>query len=169
MPRYQVIVDGREFDITLEYRSEKFVAIIDGKEYSVKQTLLTEGRSLLLIDNESLEVDIHSHNGNGERRLFMAGMEIQTSIEDYAVAQMRREAGISHAKKEDVLKAPMPGLVVDVKVKPQEMVAKGQPLIVVEAMKMENIIKAAHAGTIKSVNIRAGQSVEKGDILLEFE
>lgn len=169
MPRYQVTVDGREFDIMLEYRSEKFIAIINGREYTVKQTPLTEGRSLLLINNESLEVDIHSPGGNGERHVFMAGMEMQTSIEDYAVARMRKAAGISHAKIEDVLKAPMPGLVVDVKVKAQDRVAKGQPLIVVEAMKMENIIKAAHAGTIKSVNIQAGESVEKGDILLEFE
>ena len=169
MPRYQVTVDGREFDITLEYRSERFVAVIDGKEYSVKQTPLTEGRSLLLIDNESLEVDVHSHNGNGERRVFMAGMEIQTSIEDYAVAQMRKAAGISHAKTDDVLRAPMPGLVVEIKVKAQDKVAKGQPLVVVEAMKMENIIKATHAGTIKKINIQAGNSVEKGDILLEFE
>jgi biotin carboxyl carrier protein len=169
MPRYEVIVDGREFDITLEYRSEKFVAVIDGREYTVRQTPLSEGRSLLLIDNESLEVDVHSHNGNGERRVFMAGKEIQTSIEDYAVAQMRKAAGMSHAKTEDVVKTPMPGLVVDIKVKVKEQVTKGQPLVIIEAMKMENIIKAAHAGVIKSVNIQAGNSVEKGDILLEYE
>jgi len=169
MPRYQVMVDGREFDIILEYRSERFVATVGGREYVVKQTPLSEGRSLLLIDNESLEVDIHSHNGSGERRVFMAGMEIVTSIEDYAVAQMRKAAGISRVKTEDVLKAPMPGLVVEVKVVAREKVAKGQPLVVVEAMKMENIIKSTHAGTIKSVKIQAGNSVEKGDTLLEFE
>jgi len=169
MSRYHVVVDDKEFDITLEYRSEQFVATVNGRRYVVTQTPLTEGRSLLLIDNESLEVDVHSHNGGGERRVFMAGVEILTSIEDYAVAQMRKAAGISHVRTDDMLNAPMPGLVVDIKVKSGDKVAKGQPLIVVEAMKMENIIKAKHAGVIKAVRVQAGTSVEKGDILLEFE
>lgn len=169
MRRYHVTVDSSEFDITIEYRSEQFVATVNGKEYVVKQTPLSEGRSLLLIDNESLEIDIHSHNGSGERRIFMTGQEILTTVEDFAVAQMRKTAGISHAKKDDVLHAPMPGLVVGVKVKPGDNIVSGQPLIVVEAMKMENIIKAKHAGTIKAVRVQAGVSVEKGDTLVEFE
>ena len=169
MARYQVTVDGKEFDITLEYRSEQFVATVNGREYTVTQTPLSEGRSLLLIDNESLEVDIHSYNGSGERHVFMAGVEILTSIEDYAVAQMRKAAGISHVKTDDMLKAPMPGLVVEIKVSQGNKVAKGQPLIVVEAMKMENIIKAGHTGVVKAIRVQAGASVEKGDILLEFE
>ncbi len=168
MPRYQVVVDGREYDITLEYRSEQYVATVNGRSYTVSQTPLSEGRSLLLIDNESLEVDIHSSDGNGERHVFMAGVEILTSIEDYAVAQMRKAAGISHVKTDDALHAPMPGLVVGIKVKPGDQVAKGQPLIVVEAMKMENIIKANHAGVIKAIRVQEGASVEKGDTMLEF-
>ncbi len=169
MARYQVTVDGREFDITLEYQSEQYVATVNGKKCVVSRTPLSEGRSLLLIDNESLEVAIHTSNGNGERHVFMAGVEILTSIEDYAVAQMRKAAGISHVKTDQTLKAPMPGLVVNVQVKPGDRVAKGQPLIVVEAMKMENIIKAGHAGVIKAIHVQAGASVEKGDSLLEFE
>jgi len=169
MARYQVTVDGKEFDITLEYRSEQFVASVNGRNYTVTQTPLSEGRSLLLIDNESLEVDVHSHNGSGERHVFMAGIEILTTIEDYAVAQMRKAAGISHVTMDDVLKAPMPGLVLDIKVHQGDKVTKGQPLVVVEAMKMENIIKAKQAGAVKAIRVQAGASVEKGDILLEFE
>ena len=169
MRRYHVTVDNKEFDITIEYRSEQYFATIGGREYAITQTPLSEGRSLLLIDNESLEIDVHSHNGSGERRVFMAGQEILTMIEDYAIAQMRKTAGISHAKTEDLLRAPMPGLVVGIKVKPGDKVQQGQPLMVVEAMKMENIIKAKHAGTIKAIKAQAGMSVEKGDTLLEFE
>ncbi|PWB74852.1 hypothetical protein C3F09_03225 [candidate division GN15 bacterium] len=99
----------------------------------------------------------------------MAGVEILTSIEDYAVAQMRKAAGISHVRADNTLKAPMPGLVVNIQVKPGDRVSKGQPLIVVEAMKMENIIKAGHAGIVKAIPVQAGASVEKGDTLLEFE
>jgi biotin carboxyl carrier protein len=169
MPRYRVAIEDREYDITLEYRSERYFVTINGHAYTVKHTRLGESRALLLIDNESLEVDIHTHRGNGERDVFMAGMEIRALIEDYAVSQMRKAAGISHAPTENVLKAPMPGLVVEVKVRPGDQVAKGQPLVVVEAMKMENIIKAKHAAVVRAVKVAAGTSVEKGDPLLEFE
>lgn len=170
MPRYHVTVDGKEFDISLEYRSEQFQATINGRAVTVKHTHLAEGSALLLIDNESLQVEIHSNGGNGERSVFMGGVEISASVEDYALAQMRKVAGISHGiAAEDVLKAPMPGLVIEIKTAVGEQVAKDQPLVVVEAMKMENIIKAKHAAKVKAVRVKAGASVEKGDVLLEFE
>ena len=50
-----------------------------------------------------------------------------------------------------------------------DTVSRGQPLLVIEAMKMENIIKAQGDGTIKSIHVKPGQSVEKADKMLEFE
>ncbi len=52
---------------------------------------------------------------------------------------------------------------------PGQTVKAGQPLVVIEAMKMENILKAKVQATVKSVLVAAGKSVEKGDKLLEFE
>lgn len=168
MPRYHVTVDGREFDVAVEYRSERFEAVLDGRSVVIQRHDLGGTRSLLLIDNESVEVDIHS-NGNGERSLFMKGMEIPVTIEDYHLAQMRKTAGLTQAVAvESAVKAPMPGLVVGLKVKPGDRVTKGQALVVIEAMKMENIIKAKADATIKNIRVAAGCSVEKGDLLLEL-
>ena len=170
MPRYQVIIEGREYDITLEYRSEHYFATVNGKSVEIKRFGLGETRALLLLNNESLEVDVHSAGVNGMKSVFVAGMEIQTEIEDYHLAQMRKAAGISHGPAvESVLRAPMPGLVVEVKVQTGQKVVKGQALIVIEAMKMENIIKARSEGVVKVVHATKGKSVEKGDALLEFE
>jgi biotin carboxyl carrier protein len=63
----------------------------------------------------------------------------------------------------------MPGLVVEVKVAKGDSVTKGQPLLVIEAMKMENIIKAQGDGTVKEIYVEVGKSVEKAGKMLEFE
>ncbi len=67
------------------------------------------------------------------------------------------------------LVAPMPGLVVRVTVQPGDVVAAGQGLVVMEAMKMENELRAPAAGTVKSVRVVPGTAIEKGAVLVELE
>lgn len=66
------------------------------------------------------------------------------------------------------LKAPMPGLIFDIKVNEGDVVKKGDALLVLEAMKMENILKSPGDGTVKSIKIKKGQSVEKNQVLIQF-
>jgi biotin carboxyl carrier protein len=66
------------------------------------------------------------------------------------------------------LVAPMPGLVVRVNVKPGDQVQAGQPLVVMEAMKMENELRSASAGIVRTVRIQPGATVEKGAVLVEL-
>lgn len=170
MPRYMVNVGGKEFDIRLEYRSEKYFATVDGRQLEVDNYRLGESRSILLVNGKSLEVDVRSNGYDTRKTVFMKGQEIPVEIEDYSLAQLRKTAGISTAGAvEKTLKAPMPGLVLEVKVKPGDTIAKNQPLLIIEAMKMENIIKAPDAGVVKDIPVKGGASVEKGDILLELE
>ncbi|SMD41672.1 Acetyl/propionyl-CoA carboxylase, alpha subunit [Aquiflexum balticum DSM 16537] len=66
------------------------------------------------------------------------------------------------------IKAPMPGLIFDIKVKEGDEVQKGDPVLILEAMKMENILKSPGDGIVKSVKIKKGQSVEKNQVLIQF-
>ena len=70
--------------------------------------------------------------------------------------------------KANSVKAPMPGLIIDLKVKEGDLVKPQDPLLILEAMKMENIIKAVGEGTVKSIKIKKGDSVEKNQLLIEF-
>jgi len=75
--------------------------------------------------------------------------------------------GVS-SKKVKNLKAPMPGLVRQILVKPNDDVSKDEPLLILEAMKMENVIKSQGEGKIKSIAINQGQAVDKSELLIEF-
>ena len=63
------------------------------------------------------------------------------------------------------MNAPMPGNILDVKVKPGDSVKAGDVLLILEAMKMENEISAPQDGTVASVNVRKGDVVNSGDLL----
>jgi biotin carboxyl carrier protein len=72
-------------------------------------------------------------------------------------------------QKMNMVKAPMPGLVLQILVEAGQKVEKGDQLLILEAMKMENVLKATGEGVVKSVKITNGQAVEKGAVLLEME
>lgn len=71
----------------------------------------------------------------------------------------------SSAKK---ITAPMPGTVLDIKVKEGDAVSENQLVIVLEAMKMENEIVTPYAGTVASINTSKGALVNSGDLLLSI-
>jgi len=82
--------------------------------------------------------------------------------EDRLAARALAGAGAAHS---DSLTAPMPGTVTLVKVAPGERVTKGQPLLVLEAMKMEHVIAAPHDGTVGELPVRAGATVAMDAVL----
>ena len=65
--------------------------------------------------------------------------------------------------------APMPGLIVDLKVKVGDAVKPGQTVLVMEAMKMENNIASTIAGTVKEILVKAGQEVQNGQLLVKID
>jgi len=66
------------------------------------------------------------------------------------------------------IKAPMPGLIIDLRVSAGQTIEPGDTLLILEAMKMENIIKSSGSGIVKRVTVKKGDSVEKGQVLIEF-
>ncbi|PSR54485.1 acetyl-CoA carboxylase biotin carboxyl carrier protein subunit [Adhaeribacter arboris] len=76
--------------------------------------------------------------------------------------------GQVNSKKINEVKAPMPGLILDIKVKVGQEVKKGDSIVILEAMKMENILKSPGDGTVKAIKVAVRQNVEKNQVILEF-
>ena len=82
---------------------------------------------------------------------------------------MRQLSGMAEgAAGTPALKAPMPGMVVQVAVQEGEAVERGATVLIVEAMKMENELRAAATATVKRILVAPGEAVEKGQTLVEF-
>lgn len=72
-------------------------------------------------------------------------------------------------KKVKSLQAPMPGLIIDICINEGQSIAKGEKLVILEAMKMENVIKASADVVVSKIHVAVEDSVENGQILIEFE
>ncbi len=98
------------------------------------------------------------------------GRRIQVKAQD-RFDQLLSKLGMTElvGKKINQLKSPMPGLILEVLVKDGQQVKAGEPVIILEAMKMENIIKAPIDVTIKNIKASKGRAVEKNELLMEFE
>ncbi len=98
------------------------------------------------------------------------GSKYEVELSD-SLDQLVRSLGLyaQTATFEKEVKAPMPGLVLEVKVREGDAVEKGQPLLILEAMKMENVIKAPADGQVKKVHIKKGQAVEKNQTMIDMD
>ena len=76
---------------------------------------------------------------------------------------------VGKAKIVNAIKAPMPGLILEISVTVGHEVQEGDNLLILEAMKMENSFDSPRAGVIKSIAVEKGQAVDKGQLLIEFE
>lgn len=86
---------------------------------------------------------------------------------DILIKEMGFEVG--KTKLINAIKAPMPGLILEINVAVGQEVLEGDNLLILEAMKMENSFSSPRDGIIKSIAISKGDSVDKGQLLIEFE
>ena len=143
-------IDDKPFawDI-IEVKNGSFHIIKDFKSYTVEVIKADAAEKSFLV----------SVNGN----------KYQLDVKD-KFDELLKSLGFDNlnAKKVNEIKAPMPGLVIDVRVSVGDIVKKGDPIIVLEAMKMENIIKSPTDGTISKINVKKGIAVEKNQVLINF-
>jgi biotin carboxyl carrier protein len=98
------------------------------------------------------------------------GRMFQVRLED-EYDQLVDKLGLKNVSRHQAkdVRAPMPGLVLKILVTEGQSVVPGDPLLILEAMKMENVIKADAEGTIRSLQATEGQAVDKGQLLIEMQ
>ncbi len=128
--------------------------------------VLDHGRSVSLrLNNRMYFVDVTPRHHHQLRALVNGRGGIVQLFDELGAAAAEQE-GAGHSGRE--LKADMPGLVVAIKCEVGDQVKAGQPLIVLEAMKMQNELPSPGDGTVEEIFVKAGQSVESGALLLRL-
>lgn len=113
---------------------------------------------------------LESDTGNKKVRIEIEGEFYQIEIRD-ALDQMLDKMGFNNvtARQMKEIKAPMPGLVVEISVYAGQEIVEGSRLLILEAMKMENSIIIHAPATIKKILVEKGQAVEKNQVLIILE
>ncbi len=160
----------------------KYRVTIDGREREVDVTFQPSGAPEVQLDGKCVELDARRIGGAVSLRLgdrvfdvLAAGTdEVQLAsgaaraIATVASERTAGKRGAAAGKSAKELRAPMPGRVVRVLVKAGDTVHAGQPLVVIEAMKMENELRATAAATVQTVHVSEGASVEGRALLVSF-
>ena len=144
----------------------RFTVTIDGTPRAVDATLVRPGTWSLMIDGRAVVVDLDRRRG----QLFAAvgTGEVAMVVEDARHKRLRQAARRGPPPSGERIHAPIAGKVVKVLVAVGDTVAAGQPVIVLEAMKMENELAAERGGTVSAVKKAAGQAVDTGELLVEL-
>jgi biotin carboxyl carrier protein len=124
----------------------------------------------IIRDNKSYRAEIVKADAATKTFVIKINGAVQTVAVKDKFDLLLEKMGMTSANTSKVnnIKAPMPGLIIDLKVKVGDTVNAGDALLILEAMKMENVLKAPAPGIIKTMKIKKGDSVEKGQILIEF-
>ncbi len=133
----------------------EYVFTINGKDYKV---------NVKNIDDNIAEIELNGKN-------------VHVNIKQLGVAQQKRKAisrkPVQQTEKKEtavgshIISAPLPGVILDVKLREGDDVTEGQDIMIMEAMKMENSIQAPFAGKIKKIFVHREDTVQEGDKLVE--
>lgn len=162
----KIEVNGKSYAVTR--KNDEITLNDQDVNYSV--IALSEHRYHLIVDNRSYTVEVVSKDpSSGQLELNINGRRVETTLHN-KLAELLKSMGMETGKKKlKELKAPMPGLVLDIKVNVGDTVAEGQDLLVLEAMKMENAIKSPQDGVIESIVVSKQDKVDKNQVLVSFE
>jgi len=165
MPEYHIEIGGEQFLVKVEGNT---VTSVNGKPTSATLAVETGTHRFAL----SLDHTTHSFSAvkDGDRYAMTGdGITIDLTVKgehEHALPKLGRLADGGSAVE---MRAPMPALVRSVAVREGEVIAQGQTVVILEAMKMENDVHAVRAGKVMKVAVQPGMTVEKDQLLITLE
>ena len=139
---------------------KKFKFTIRGNDYEVEIKNFEDGIAKLEVNGSTYKVEVQKDSSVNKTPILRR-------------PAIKRPNDAHEIKKTEgnifKVKAPLPGNILQILVKPGDEVKKEDPLILYEAMKMENKLLSEKEGTIKTVNVNTGDTVLQEDVVIEIE
>jgi biotin carboxyl carrier protein len=165
--KFWVTLEDHEAEVEFRTEGERLLLEVDGRRLEADFQRLPDGEVYsLLVDGKSHEVRVSP--GANALEVTVRGtrvpVEVRHPLEKLLGATLRK-AGAGGG---ETITAPMPGLVVALRVQPGDVVAPGQAVVVIEAMKMQNELTAQHGGVVSEVLVSERQSVAAAQALMRI-
>jgi len=162
---FDFLVGGKEERLSVQEKDGVLYASFGDSE--IRAEVVPVEPNVLWMDTSEGSFVVYTAEEEGKYHVFVNGCQLYI---ERPSNNARPGGGSGGAlKAEEVVEAPMPGVIVDVPVREGEVVQAGQVLVVVESMKMENGIRAVGEGRVKRIHVKAGDSVNFGAPLVELE
>ena len=159
MANYDISIDKEKFILNPEDIASLDIVPIGNQQFHALRHNRSYKIKILNTDyaNKTMTIEV---NGNSYAMVL---------VDEYD--QMVDKMGLLSTKTHKInnIKAPMPGLIIDVMAKVGQKVEAGTPLIVLSAMKMENIITSPGEGVVKNIEVNINDAVDKGQLIIEME
>lgn len=164
--------------LTITLNQQEFIfdkkaetVLLNGKPVNADVVKLDKKKYHVIINNHSYTIELLNKDENAKNQIILVNGQKQTIEIKDKYDELLKQLGMDKlmGNKVNLLKAPMPGLVLKVLVTEGQAVKKGDGLLVLEAMKMENIIKASADGMVKKIHIEEKNVVDKNQKMIEFE
>ena len=163
---YKVSINETSYNI--DFKSEGIY--VDNELLSWDMAVVSDYMFHLITTSKSYVVEIVAKDAQTKHlQLKVNGVIFNIDVRDkydLLLEQLgMQQSGDSNHRE---IRAPMPGMILDILVKEGQQVSKGDKLVILEAMKMENVIKSSGEGTVEMITIQKGMNVEKNQVLIQF-
>lgn len=155
------------------------VKVSNGSEFNISEAQISDldavqtsdSKHHILQDNTPFIAEITESHFNAKKYTVKVNNNTYTVDISNALDELISDMGftVGASKQVNAIKAPMPGLILDINVNVGQEVKEDDPLLILEAMKMENSMLSPRDGVIKSIAVAKGEAVDKGLLLIEFE
>lgn len=160
--KYITMVGDQQFTIDIDKESE---ITLDGEVIDADMQQMPDTHMYSIIVNGRSH-DVRLVEGEGAYMVQLGGQIYEVVVEDERTRRLAGLKGSAALSGEAIIKAPMPGVVVEVPIEAGQEVAAGDVVLVLESMKMQNEFKAPRDGTVHMVYVSAGDKVEQNETMI---
>ena len=159
---------NKNFNVKVNEASEFELNTSDINNLDILQ--LSSSKFHVLQNNKSIEIILEKSDFFSRKYNLSINSNNYTVTISNEIDTLIKNLGFSlgTTKKANDIKAPMPGLILNINVNEGQEVKEGDPLLILEAMKMENTIEAHKDGFIKTIKVKSGETVDKGELMIEM-